>query len=101
MDATLWREDVKAFAGSQDADEHYYALEASERAKHDSPFVDRTSYSNWNALAASAYLAAAAALGAVRLKERAHDPNVTSGNRMSRPDVRRGPFALGHGPGVW
>jgi len=101
MDATLWREDVKAFAGSQDADEHYYALEASERAKHDSPFVDRTLYSNWNALAASAYLAAAAALGEERLKERAHDTIVTIANRMSRPDGRLGHFDRGDGPAVF
>src|SRR5688500_14848449 len=33
MEAPLWRADVKAFAGSQDADEHYYSLGAEERAK--------------------------------------------------------------------
>src|SRR5438067_2137279 len=63
MDATLWREDAQAFAGSQDADEHYYALDAAGRAAHGSPFVDRRIYAGWNALAASAYLAASNALG--------------------------------------
>ncbi len=60
-----------AFAGSQDADEHYFALDAAERAKHDVPFVDRTVYTSWNALAASAYLAAARALGEEEPRERA------------------------------
>jgi len=71
MDATLWRDDVKAFAGSQDADEHYYALDVGERTKHGAPFVDPTIYTSWNALAASAYYAAALALGEDRRSERA------------------------------
>ena len=101
MDATLWRHDAKAFAGSQDADEHYYTLDAAERAKHDAPFVDGTIYSSWNALAASAYLAAAAALGDERLKARAHDTIVTVANRMSREDGRLGHFDRGQGPEVF
>ncbi len=70
MDAVLWRDEVQLFAGSQDADEHYYALDAAERAKHDAPFVDRTPYTAWNALAASAYVAAGEALADDRLRER-------------------------------
>ena len=31
--ATLWREEASAFGGSQDADEHYYGLDADGRAK--------------------------------------------------------------------
>src|SRR5205085_2578820 len=65
MDAVLWQPDKKLWAGSQDADEHYYTLDSvEERAKHDAPFVDRTAYTGWNALAASAYWAAWAATGA-------------------------------------
>src|SRR3989454_4832154 len=71
MDATLWRNDVEAFAGSQDADEHYYTLDAGERTKHGAPFVDPTIYASWNALAASAYYTAALALGEDRRSERA------------------------------
>jgi hypothetical protein len=71
MDATLWREDVSAFAGSQDADEHYYALPSQERAKHGAPFVDSTIYAGWNALAATAYHTAAQALGDPRPARRA------------------------------
>jgi uncharacterized protein YyaL (SSP411 family) len=70
MDATLWREDVKAFAGSQDADEHYYSLGSQEdRAKHGRPYVDPTIYTGWNALAASGYHLAATALGDERIRE--------------------------------
>jgi uncharacterized protein len=43
------------FAGSQDADEEYYALPREEREKHTAPFVDRRSYSNWTAGLAGAF----------------------------------------------
>ena len=100
MDATLWRDDVKAFAGSQDADEHYYTLDADERAKHGAPFVDRTIYSSWNALAASAYLASALALGDEHLEDRAHDVIVTIANRMALADGGLGHFDRGQGPEI-
>jgi uncharacterized protein YyaL (SSP411 family) len=72
MDTVLWRDDVKAFAGSQDADEVYYELDGAGREKHGAPFVDKTIYTGWNALAVSAYVAAAAALGDEAIEERAH-----------------------------
>jgi uncharacterized protein YyaL (SSP411 family) len=72
MDTVLWRDDVKAFAGSQDADEVYYELDVAGREKHGAPFVDKTVYTGWNALAVSAYVAAAAALGDDAIEERAH-----------------------------
>src|SRR5437870_10605105 len=86
MDATLWREDAQAFAGSQDADERYYGLDAAGRAAHGAPFVDKRVYAGWNALAASAYLAASTALGEVGLYERAHDVVVTIANRLGYPE---------------
>jgi uncharacterized protein len=43
------------FAGSQDADEAYYVLPLEERKKHEAPFVDRRSYSNWTAALAGAF----------------------------------------------
>lgn len=61
LDTVLWREDAGMFAGSQDADEHYYLLDADERAKHDAPYVDPRLYTGWNALVASAYFASASA----------------------------------------
>jgi uncharacterized protein len=96
MDATLWRDDAKAFAGSQDADEHYYTLDAANRAKHGAPFVDRTIYTGWNALAASAYLAAAAALGDEHFKERGHEAIVTIAH-MTGPGGSQKHFDRGQG----
>jgi uncharacterized protein YyaL (SSP411 family) len=37
----------RIFAGSQDADEAYFELPLEERRKRETPFVDRTSYTNW------------------------------------------------------
>ena len=74
MDATLWQPDKKLWAGSQDADEHYYLLDsAEERAGHAAPFVDRTAYTVWNALAASAYWAAWRATNDDAYESRAHE----------------------------
>src|SRR5207253_456342 len=50
------------FAGSQDADEAYFALPLEERGKREAPYVDRTSYSNWTAAMAGTFALAAAAL---------------------------------------
>ncbi|MGA8534900.1 MAG: DUF255 domain-containing protein, partial [Candidatus Tumulicola sp.] len=50
------------FAGSQDADEAYFALPLEERRKRRAPFVDRTSYTNWTCGLAGAWFLAARAL---------------------------------------
>jgi uncharacterized protein len=50
------------FAGSQDADEAYYALPPEERRTHAAPYVDRTSYTNWTCALAGAQCLAARAL---------------------------------------
>jgi uncharacterized protein YyaL (SSP411 family) len=82
-DAVLWQPDKKLWAGSQDADEHYYTLDSiEERAKHDAPFVDRTAYTGWNALAASAYWAAWSALGDEAFDTRAHEAMGGSASRL-------------------
>jgi hypothetical protein len=44
------------YAGSQDADEHYYAMDAQDRAAANAPYVDRRVYTSWNAALAIAYL---------------------------------------------
>ena len=51
--------DTGAFAGSQDADaeEAYYGEPLSVRATLPTPFIDRTVYTNWNALMVSALVA--------------------------------------------
>ena len=69
--ATLWCTDPPAFGGSQDADEHFYRLDAAGRAELPDPFVDATVYVDWNALAARALLRAAPVLQRPELTERA------------------------------
>jgi uncharacterized protein YyaL (SSP411 family) len=96
MDAVLWMDDAKAFAGSQDADEHYYTLDAAERAKHDAPYVDRTIYTNWNALAASAYHRTATSLGDEALRE--HSRAIRTIDARMRKDGTLFHFDGGAGP---
>ncbi len=50
------------FAGSQDADEAYFALPLEERTAREAPFVDRTSYTNWTCGLAGAWFYAGRAL---------------------------------------
>jgi uncharacterized protein YyaL (SSP411 family) len=63
MTRTLYDPARGAFAGSQDADEDYYALSSAERAKMKAPFVDWTVYTDWNSMMAHALLLASSALG--------------------------------------
>jgi len=60
-----------AFAGSQDADEEYYRLDAAGRAQLPAPFIDRTIYSGANCLAASALLRAFQVFGEEDFREQA------------------------------
>ncbi|MEP6694600.1 MAG: DUF255 domain-containing protein, partial [Chloroflexota bacterium] len=100
MDTVLWRDDVKAFAGSQDADEVYYELDGAGREKHGAPFVDKTIYTSWNALAVSAYVAAAAAVGDDAIEDRAHDAIRALAARMLGHDGQLMHFDRGDGPRV-
>ena len=59
------------YAGSQDADERYYTLDAAGRAGLEPPYIDRRVYSNWNSMLAVAYLEADARLGRPALREAA------------------------------
>jgi uncharacterized protein YyaL (SSP411 family) len=61
--STLADQERGGWAGSQDADEEYYALPLAERARRLAPSIDRTVYTNWNAQMASSYLLAGAILG--------------------------------------
>jgi len=100
MDTVLWRDDVKAFAGSQDADEVYYELDGVGRAKHGAPYVDATFYTSWNALAISAYLAAADVLNDPRLRERGLEVLRTIASTMWDPEEGLAHFDHGEGPKV-
>lgn len=52
--------DIKSgvFWGSQDADEYYYSLTKKDRKSKEAPFIDKTIYTDWNAMAISAYIRA-------------------------------------------
>ncbi len=60
-----------AFYGSQDADEELYPLPNEERKKFSAPYVDKTVYTSWNAMAIAAYLDASWTRGRPDLRERA------------------------------
>jgi uncharacterized protein YyaL (SSP411 family) len=100
MDTVLWRDDVKAFAGSQDADEVYYELDGVGRAKHGAPYVDATFYTSWNALAISAYLAAATVLNDPRLRDRGLEVLRTISSTMWDPEEGLAHFDRGEAPEV-
>lgn len=59
LDRVLRDHKTGLYAGSQDADEHYYTLGADERSPENAPFVDRRIYTSWNAALGIAYLEAA------------------------------------------
>ena len=59
LDRVLRDAGTGLYAGSQDADEHYYSLDTEGRAHEPAPYVDRRVYSAWNASLAVAYLDAA------------------------------------------
>jgi len=58
----LWDGTNHAFWGSQDADDDYYQMETVDRRDRKPPQVDRTIYTNLNALAASVFFKAGAIL---------------------------------------
>jgi uncharacterized protein YyaL (SSP411 family) len=59
------------YAGSQDADEDYYAQDAAGRRERTAPYVDRRVYAAWNCELAIAYLEADLRLGRPALREHA------------------------------
>ncbi|HXC78292.1 MAG TPA: DUF255 domain-containing protein [Candidatus Acidoferrum sp.] len=59
LDTVLRDPKTGLYAGSQDADERYYALGADERRGEGAPYVDRRVYTSWNAALGAAYLEAA------------------------------------------
>ncbi len=71
LDRWLSDPDTGAFYGSQDADEDFYPLAAEARRALPAPYVDRTVYTSWNAMAISAYLEASWTRGRPDLRERA------------------------------
>src|SRR4029079_972508 len=98
MNAVLFQPQTGLWSGSQDADEHYFTLDAEERASHDATFVDRTLYTSWNVLAAGAYLRAGEVLNDRAIAMRGWDAVSAIGRRMrdARGAVYR--YDAGSGP---
>jgi uncharacterized protein YyaL (SSP411 family) len=71
LDRVLHDQKTGLYAGSQDADEHYYSMDAAERSETPAPYVDRRVYTSWNAALAIAYLEADRYLDRPSLRERA------------------------------
>jgi uncharacterized protein len=71
LDKVLRDQKTGLYAGSQDADEHYYSLGADERGPENSPYVDRRVYASWNAALSVAYLEAAVLRQRPQLREHA------------------------------
>jgi uncharacterized protein len=58
LDRVLRDPKTGLYGGSQDADEHYYSMDAEQRAAAQAPYVDRRVYTAWNAALAISYLEA-------------------------------------------
>ena len=58
LDTVLRDADTGLYAGSQDADEHYYGQDAGGRATLATPYVDRRVYASWNCQLAVGFLEA-------------------------------------------
>jgi uncharacterized protein YyaL (SSP411 family) len=71
LDRVLRDPESGLYAGSQDADEHYYSLDEPGRAGLETPYVDRRVYASWNAALGAAYLEAALRLDRPHLREAA------------------------------
>ncbi|MBJ7602438.1 MAG: thioredoxin domain-containing protein [Candidatus Dormibacteraeota bacterium] len=71
LETVLRDEQTGLYAGSQDADEDYYARDEAGRQELRPPYVDRRVYVAWNCALAVAYLDADARLDRPRLRERA------------------------------
>ena len=66
LDARLWDRDQGYFYSSQAADPAYYALDGQGRAGARAPYVDKTLYTERNAVVASAYMHASSVLNEPR-----------------------------------
>ena len=73
-----------AFFASQDADEEYYPLPAEGRSRRVPPAVDRTIFSEYNAKAVSALVAAHRAFGAPAGGDVAGDSLLARASRLGR-----------------
>jgi uncharacterized protein len=95
LDRVLRDPKTGLYAGSQDADEHYYSMDAEERAHAVAPFVDRRVYTAWNAALAIAYMDAGATAQAERLMQSLFKRAYKKGEGMTHSEAAgRTPGAL-------
>ncbi|HNS50828.1 MAG TPA: DUF255 domain-containing protein [Anaerolineae bacterium] len=66
IDTVLWDRERGYAAASQEADPAYYVLDAEGRRGRSVPYIDKTAYTERNAVIASAYLLASAVLNEPR-----------------------------------
>ncbi|TMG12815.1 MAG: thioredoxin domain-containing protein [Chloroflexi bacterium] len=85
------------YAGSQDADEHYYKMDAEERKQSQAPYVDRRIYTSWNAALAIAYLDAGKQELAAKLLDSLFQRAYRPGGGMTRAEGADGQL----GDQVW
>jgi uncharacterized protein YyaL (SSP411 family) len=95
LDSVLRDPPTGLYAGSQDADEDYYSLDAEGRARSTAPYVDRRIYTSWNAALAISYLDAAIRCERPALRENA----VAILDRLFADRYREG-GGLAHAEGV-
>jgi uncharacterized protein len=88
------------FYGSQDADEQFYKLSKEGRERAEEPYIDRTCYTSWNAMAISAYLEASWTLDRPELKETAEKGLDFLWNECRDPDRGMYRFHDGSGPRI-
>jgi uncharacterized protein YyaL (SSP411 family) len=97
LDRVLRDQKTGLYAGSQDADEHYYSMDAAERAAATPPYVDRRVYTAWNAALAVAYLDAGRAEPAQKLLDSLFKRAYRQGEGMSHSEGAGGQL----GDQVW
>jgi len=88
LDRVLRDPSTGLYAGSQDADEEYYSLDAAGRGEREAPFVDRRVYTAWNAALAVAYLDAA---------RRCERPELHAKARQTLDSLFASAYEQGHG----
>jgi uncharacterized protein YyaL (SSP411 family) len=71
LDTVLRDPKTGLYAGSQDADEHYYSLDSDERGPGNAPYIDRRVYTSWNAALGVTYLDASVRCDRPELHDRA------------------------------
>jgi uncharacterized protein len=88
LDGVLRDPSTGLYAGSQDADEHYYSLDGAGRREQQAPYVDRRVYTAWNAALAVAYLDAAL---------RCERPELLAKARQTLDSLFAAAYEQGHG----